>query len=98
MPRKFILAPGRGTLEEAIDVIPVSRRFLLLDRFAKEPPLQQGDDHERDKDEYSHDGGVAKAEVFEGGVIEQHDDRLARARRSALRGGVNLVEDLEIEY
>src|SRR6185436_6003509 len=69
----------------------------ILDGLAEESPLQQGHHHQRDEDEDRHDGRFTEAEEFEGGVVKQHDDGLARAPGSALGRGVHLVEDLEIE-
>ena len=69
----------------------------VLDGFSEESPLHQGHHQERDEDEHRHDGGVAESEVFEGRVIQQHDDGLAGAGRSALGRGVHLIEDLEVE-
>src|SRR5439155_18142560 len=69
----------------------------VLDGFSEDSPLQQGDRHERDEHEDRHDRGVAESEEFEGRVVQQHDDGLTCACRSALGRGVNLIEDLEVE-
>src|SRR5207237_6492955 len=75
----------------------MGRAGSILDRLAEDSPLQQRHRHQRDEYEDRHDRRIAEAEEFERRVVEQHDDRLAGARRPALRGGVDLVEDLEVE-
>src|SRR3989338_11085649 len=91
-----VARPARGG-----PMVPAVKSYgpgLVFDRLSKDPPLQQRHRQESHEHEHGHDRGVTHPEILEGGIVEQHDNRLACTGRPTLRRRIHLVENLKVEY